>query len=304
MTSRTSSASSRALPDVALPGVADARTLPDRQFADAWASIEFPEGVKERLLRTVIAKFRLRRTVPFETMPLHGVVLLTGVPGVGKTTVARGLADKTARTLHGIGDWAFIEVDPHALAGSALGRSQRAVEQLFGQTLSEAAADGPLVVLLDEVETLAADRSALSMEANPIDVHRAVDAALVGIDRLAQQHPDVLVIATSNFPGGIDPALTSRADAVFQIPLPDAVLRRRILESTAAAVAAAFPGAQSLCDPTVLDAAAQLSEGIDGRRLRKAVASACAWRPEALGDPENVTGEDLLAALQAMRVER
>lgn len=303
MVNRTASAPRRALPDVALPGIADARTLPNQQFADAWASIEFPDGVKERLLRTVVAKFRLRRAVPFETMPLHGMILLAGAPGVGKTTVARGLADKAARALHGIGDWAFIEVDPHALAGAALGRSQRAVEQLFGQTLAEVAASGPLVVLLDEVETLAADRSVLSMEANPIDVHRAVDAALVGIDRLAREHPDVLIIATSNFPEAIDPALTSRADAVFQVPLPDVVVRRRILESTAAAVAAAFPGAQSLCDPAVLDAAAQLSEGIDGRRLRKTVALACAWRPEAYGDPENVTGEDLLAALQATREE-
>ena len=51
-----------------------------------------------------------------------------------------------------------------------------------------------MIVLLDEVETLFTDRTALSMEANPIDVHRAVDAALVGLDRLARNHPGVLVM--------------------------------------------------------------------------------------------------------------
>lgn len=303
MSHRVHVSASRLLPDTTLPGIADARSLPDQAFTDAWTSIEFPTDMKERLLRTVVAKFHLRRAVPFEAMPLHGIMLLTGAPGVGKTTVARGLADKAARTLSGIGEWAFVEVDPHALAGSALGRSQRSVEQLFGQVLSEVAASGPLVVLLDEVETLLTDRTALSMEANPIDVHRAVDAALVGLDRLARQHPDVLVIATSNFPDAIDPALTSRADTVVTVPLPDFEIRRRILEHTAAAVAAAFPGAESLLDPETLDMAANLSDGIDGRRLRKAVAAACAQDRTAHGNPDNVTGEDLLAVLRSLREE-
>jgi hypothetical protein len=52
------------------------------------------------------------------------------------------------------------------------------VEQLFSITLDEHASAGPTIMLLDEVETLFTDRAAMSMDANPIDVHRAVDAAL------------------------------------------------------------------------------------------------------------------------------
>jgi SpoVK/Ycf46/Vps4 family AAA+-type ATPase len=291
----------RRLPDSGVPGVADARSLPDESFEAAWSSIFLTGGMKEQLLRTAVAGIRLRAAVPFEALPLHGVLLLTGRPGVGKTTLARGLADKVARVANGLGPWAFIEIDPHALASSALGRSQRSVEQLFGQLLEEQAQQGPLVVLLDEVETLLTDRAALSMDANPIDVHRAVDAALVGLDRLARRHPAVLVLATSNFADAIDPALSSRADMIVQVPAPDRHGRRLILEHTIAAVAAAFPGALPLLEPKVLDRAAEVSDGLDGRRLRKAVAAACA---NEHGDPGQVTPGDLHAALRVMAEQR
>ncbi|MBX6750984.1 MAG: ATP-binding protein [Micromonosporaceae bacterium] len=287
----------RRLPDTATPGVADARLLPDADFEADWSAVVLPEGMKGRLLSTAVAGFRLRAAVPFPAMPLHGVLLLTGRPGVGKTTVARGLADKVARTVSGRAPWLYVEVDPHALVSSSLGRSQRSVEQLFGTLLAEYAAAGPMIVLFDEVETLFTDRRALSMEANPIDVHRAVDAALVGLDRLARAHRDVLVIATSNFPGAIDPALASRADWTFEVPLPDREARRVIIQHALTAVSDAFRGARRLLAPEVLDKAADLSEGTDGRQLRKAVAAACANRPEAHGDPDEVKAEDLFAVL-------
>src|ERR1043166_1607588 len=62
------------------------------------------------------------------------------------------------------------------------------------------AIDGIAIVLLDELETLAVSRHRLSMDANPIDVHRATDAVLAGMDRLTRQHRNVLLIGTTNFP--------------------------------------------------------------------------------------------------------
>jgi len=77
-----------------------------------------------------------------------------------------------------------------------LGRTQQAVKHLLGTVIAERAAEGPLIVVLDEVETLAADRRKMSMEANPVDVHRATDAVLAQIDQLAGTYPNLLFIAT------------------------------------------------------------------------------------------------------------
>lgn len=149
------------------------------------------------------------------------MILLVGPPGTGKTSLARGLASRTAEAFGERAGFQYLEVEPHALANAGLGRSQQEVRRLLNEVVAERARLGPLIVLLDEVETLAADRAKLSLEANPIDVHRATDAVLAGLDQLAAAYSQLLFVATSNFTGAIDAALFSRADLVETIPLPD-----------------------------------------------------------------------------------
>lgn len=279
------------------PGVSDARLLPSDDFGRDWDAIFLPEDMKLRMLRQVVAVVELRQRVPIAAMPLHGTLLLVGPPGVGKTTVARGLAHRVATAVSGAGEWLFMEINPHSLVSSSLGRSQRSVEQLFGTLLAEQAAAGPIVVLLDEVETLVTDRAALSMEANPIDVHRAVDAALIGLDALARAYTNVVLLATSNVPHTIDSAFLSRADYIIDVPLPDADARAAILRDTLHAVAVAFPTVQKLLTDSVITAGAKVADGLDGRAIRKAVAAACAVDPRAQGDPAKLTKAALMMAL-------
>lgn len=287
----------RRLPGTDIQGISDARVLPDGDFEALWDSIFLPEDMKQRLVRETAANIQIRVRIANEAIPLHGLALLVGEPGVGKTSLAKGLASRIASVVKGIGTFAFVEIDTHGLTSSSLGKSERSVKELFDGVLTEYAQEGPLTVLVDEIETLATDRKSLSMEANPVDVHRAVDAALVGLDRLARINPNVVILGTSNFPEALDRAIWDRADLIRFIPLPDELAREKILRHAVDAFIRGFPGAKGLQKDSFIRNAVSVSDNLTGRRIRKAIASACSIRSDSLGDPGKVTGDDILAAL-------
>src|ERR1700721_3660494 len=101
-------------------GIHDVRTLPDEAFDGLWESVILPPTVKDRLLAQALLNFTARRRLQEVALPLHGIIVLVGPPGTGKTSVAKGLASRTAAALKGE-HFTYIEVEPHALASAALG---------------------------------------------------------------------------------------------------------------------------------------------------------------------------------------
>lgn len=287
----------------AVKGIQRARALPDAILSALWDSIVIDKSVKERLVSQAMLNFTLRPMIDRSVIPLHGVILLVGPPGTGKTSLARGLANRTAESFKG-SNFRLLEVDPHSLTSSAMGKTQKAVSELFAQSISEAAANGPTIVLLDEVETLAADRSKMSLEANPIDIHRATDAVLVQLDALAEAHPNLLFIATSNFPEAVDAAFTSRCDLVMPIPLPDKEACGLILRDCLNGLGKTFKPIAKLTSAVGFESAAAECVGLDGRAIRKTVANALASSPDTAMHPEKLGIDDLVAAARAAKRNR
>lgn len=284
-------------------GIQKIRKLPDPGLGALWDSIIMNDDLKTRLLSQAVLNFSVRPKVDRSVIPLHGVIMLVGPPGTGKTSLARGLADRVASSFKG-GGFKLLEVEPHSLASAAHGKTQRAVTDLFSQSIAEAAMGGPTIVLLDEVETLAADRSKLSLDANPIDVHRATDAVLVQLDALAENHNNLLFVATSNFPQAVDSAFLSRCDLILNVPLPDKVACGKILGDCLKGLGQIYPAIGRLAASSKFASCANACVGLDGRAIRKMVANALAATPQTALNPEKVTIEDLLAAAHAARESR
>lgn len=147
--------------------------------------------------------------------------LLHGPPGSGKSTLCRALAQKLSiRLADSFSKSVLVEINTNGLLSKYFGESGKLINETF-ENICSMAQDGDMliVVVMDEVETIAGsrERSAASNECG--DGLRATNQLLTRLDRL-RAHPNVLVLCTSNLISSIDQAFLDRVDIKQLIPCP------------------------------------------------------------------------------------
>ncbi len=169
-------------------------------------------------------------------------ILLSGPPGTGKTLLAKAVANESETN--------FISVKGPEFFSKWVGESEKAVRETFRKARQAA----PTIIFFDEIDALAPTRGTSS------DSHtseRVISQMLTELDGLESLH-DVVVIAATNRPDIIDPALLrpGRFDRRITIGLPDIETRSEILK--------VHTREKPLADDIDLEKLAKSTEGLSG----------------------------------------
>lgn len=280
-------------------GILSIQELPQETWDDRWDGIVVPEVLKDRILNFGLFALMKRDGISSVRMPIHGLLLFSGVPGTGKTTLARGLANRIAGILKKdySSQTAYCEVDAYRMASGLLGESQKHVERLFYRSIPNLAKTyDRLIVLLDEVENVAVSRAKASLDANPVDVHRATNAFLTGLDYVSENHRNVLLLATTNHQEVLDTAMLSRVDVrqLMELPPPSS-LAQMVVETVRD-----FADADDVSEEQLVQLGKAL-DGLDGRQARKQVLEAIIASRDVALAPRTLSVDDVIVSLQSKK---
>ena len=175
----------------------------DKQIEELTEAIVLPMTHKDRFINLGIK-------------PPKGL-LLHGPPGTGKTLMARACAAQTKAT--------FLKLAGPQLVQMYIGDGARMIRDAFELAKEKA----PTIIFIDELDAIGTKRGAGEGETR--EVHRTMLELLNQLDGFTQ-NSDVKVIAATNRPDTLDPALlrSGRLDRKVELPPPNEEARVRIMK--------------------------------------------------------------------------
>ncbi|MEZ4664014.1 MAG: ATP-dependent zinc metalloprotease FtsH [Caldilineaceae bacterium] len=174
-------------------------------------------------------------------------VLLVGPPGAGKTLLARAVAGEAGAPFFNLSGSEFVEM--------FVGVGASRVRDLFVQ----AKAAGSAIIFIDELDAVGRRRGA-GLGATNDEREQTLNQLLVEMDGF-DEHNEIIVLAATNRPDVLDPALLrpGRFDRQVVVGLPDQRGRTEILRIHSRAL--------NLTDDVDLDKLAQATVGMSGADL-------------------------------------
>ena len=246
-------------------------------LADVGGMVE----VKNRLEASFLAPMRNPELRRLYGKSLRGGLLLYGPPGTGKTFIARAVAGEM-----GAG---FLSVTISDILDPYIGNSEANLHNIFQQARRHA----PCVLFLDELDAIGIKRSL----ARNSSMRSTVNQLLEELDGVSSDNDGVYLLAATNAPWDIDPALRrpGRLDRTLLVLPPDEPARAAILHTHLR---------ERPVEGIDLQALARATEGLTGADLSHVCDSAAEnalMDSVRTGRPRLMNMKDMYAALKEVR---
>jgi transitional endoplasmic reticulum ATPase len=187
------------------------RGVPQVTYEDIGGLKEEAQKVREMI------ELPLRHPEIFEKLGIEAPkgVLLYGPPGTGKTLLAKAVANES--NAH------FVSISGPEIMSKFYGESEARLREIFKETKEKA----PSIMFIDEIDSITPKREEVTGE-----VERRVVSQLLSLMDGLEARGKVIVIAATNRPNAIDPALRrpGRFDREIEIKVPDKRGRLEILQ--------------------------------------------------------------------------
>ncbi|MCU1479247.1 MAG: family ATPase [Subtercola sp.] len=196
------------------PSVAPGSSFDIERSVVTLADVGGMKSIKDRLNAAFLAPLKNPELRKLYSKSLKGGLLMYGPPGCGKTFIARAIAGELGAH--------FLNIGLADILDPMLGNSEQNVHEAFELARREA----PCVIFFDEIDALGQRRSQTRNSA----LRGTVNQLLTELDGVADQNEGVFVLAATNQPWDVDPALRrpGRFDRTVLVLPPDEEARESI----------------------------------------------------------------------------